>query len=470
MKALEIENKLREVVSRLICEVELSTKQERQDINLVSEDAWIPILKEVFQCHNLINLNKKKKNFPGIDLGDERDRVAFQVTSTTDMTKVKKTLNQFKDRGYKNTFDELYMFTLINKQKSYSQQAIDDVTEGEFEFNAKEHIVDPGDILNKIKPLRVGVQKRLLKEFEIILGDIEDKREHSEDIDPAPIFLTSNLVRVTFPEELYIAELNLNKKAILDSAREQLDFKKKRVSPQLLLTLFLKMQGIENHNWVYHENKIFTFHNIENESDFKDVIDIGTVERIESADLFDSEHLDYRNLFKQILKNCIRDMLSDKSVIWSKQQREFYFMPNEEGQEKRRESWKGKKIAKRIVYQLHYQKKDPTKLAHHRHLSFDVSFIQVDSLWYCVINPNWLFTWNLYKKNKFHDNLLSQKKRLEHNHSVRDSVRFITYFLNKTNGLGDYFVKFHELAEFQYQASSQIPDDIEPEIETGEIN
>ena len=95
MKAIEIENELREVVSRLITEVDLSTKQGRQDINLISEDAWIPILKEVYQCPNLINLNKKQRNFPGIDLGDEQDRVAFQITASTNLQKVKKTLSQF---------------------------------------------------------------------------------------------------------------------------------------------------------------------------------------------------------------------------------------------------------------------------------------------------------------------------------------------------------------------------------------
>lgn len=91
MKAIEIENQLREVVSRLITEVDLATSQGRLDVNLVSEDAWIPILRDVFQCPGLINLNKKQKNFPGIDLGDEQDRVAFQITASTDLKKVKKT-------------------------------------------------------------------------------------------------------------------------------------------------------------------------------------------------------------------------------------------------------------------------------------------------------------------------------------------------------------------------------------------
>jgi len=53
---------------------------------------------------HLVNLNRKKKNFPGIDLGDDHDRVAFQVTSSTTLDKVKSTVQQFMHRAYYNTF------------------------------------------------------------------------------------------------------------------------------------------------------------------------------------------------------------------------------------------------------------------------------------------------------------------------------------------------------------------------------
>jgi len=108
MKQLEIENQLRDVVSRIIVQVELATAQGRTDINLALEDAFIPILRSVYNLPHLINLNRKQKNFPGIDLGDDHDRVAFQLTSTSTLDKVKSTVRQFMDRSYFNTFDELY--------------------------------------------------------------------------------------------------------------------------------------------------------------------------------------------------------------------------------------------------------------------------------------------------------------------------------------------------------------------------
>ena len=66
MRQLEIENQLRDIVSRIIVQVELATAQGRTDINLALEDAFIPILKSVYNLPRLVNLNRKQKNFPGI--------------------------------------------------------------------------------------------------------------------------------------------------------------------------------------------------------------------------------------------------------------------------------------------------------------------------------------------------------------------------------------------------------------------
>ena len=48
MRQLDVENKLRDVVSRIIVQVELATAQGRTDINLALEDAFIPILRSVY--------------------------------------------------------------------------------------------------------------------------------------------------------------------------------------------------------------------------------------------------------------------------------------------------------------------------------------------------------------------------------------------------------------------------------------
>jgi len=368
LKQIDIENQLRAVVSRLMTEVELATKQGRFDLNLISEDAWIPILKEVYQCPNLINLNKKHKNFPGIDLGDEQDRVAFQVTSSTDIDKVKSTLEQFKKRNYKNAFDELYIFVLRSKQKRYSQDAIDKVIGDDIRFDAKEHIVDPGDVLAVITGLRLTAQERLLQEFKTILGDVESSLQERNKPENAPYVLVSNLLEVAPPKTLFVAELCIDENSVIAAAVRDLNYKGKRP-----ITSF--------------------------------------------------------------------------NVNWSKQQNQFYFLPSEKDSELRREEWVGKKQSKRRVFEKKYQTKDPTKVAFFKHLAFEISFIDIDSQWYATVTPSWFYTWNLYKRNRFHDDLLSKQKRLEHNHSVRDQVRFVGYFLANNCNEND-LIAFGELVEF----------------------
>ncbi|OWK24663.1 hypothetical protein AJ87_20075 [Rhizobium yanglingense] len=173
MRQLQVENELRDVVSRIIVQVELATSQGRTDINLALEDAFIPILRSVYNLPRLINLNRKQKNYPGIDLGDDHDRVAFQITTTTSLDKVKFTIKQFVDRSYFNSFDELYILMLSPKQASYSQASVNSLLTDEFPFDCKRHIIDLRDLLGQVSGLRLAAQERVLAEFKHILGEVD---------------------------------------------------------------------------------------------------------------------------------------------------------------------------------------------------------------------------------------------------------------------------------------------------------
>ena len=448
MRQVEIENQLREVVSRLITEVDLATEQGRLDINLISEDAWIPILKEVYQCPSLINLNRKHKNFPGIDLGDEQDRVAFQITSSIDLEKIKSTLEQFKKRNYKTSFDELYIFTLRKKQKSYSQDVINKIIESDIVFDAKKHIIDPGDILAAVTSLRLPAQERILQEFRTILGDVEISINNINSPASAPYILISNLIKIRPPTTLYAAELLIDEKNILAKAEINFGYKTKYPNKHTVARLAFRNNGYDFNGWVLYENRIFSFYNIEIDTRFKTLIDNGTIEELKSEEIAHHKLFEYQNLFKYLMRDTLRDQLSDFNINWNKDYNQFYFLPTANDNDQRKEEWIGKKLAKRRVYEKKYQTKDPTKVAFFKHLAFDISFINIESNWYATITPTWYYTKNLYKKNYFHDDLLSKQKRLEHNHSVRDQVRFIGYYLTK-NCNEKSMIGFDELVEFQ---------------------
>jgi hypothetical protein len=146
----------------------------------------------------------------------------------------------------------------------------------------------------------------------------------------------------------------------------------------------------------------------------------------------------------------------------------FYFGPNEEGQLERKESWVGKKAASRRVYEVKYQRKDPSKVAHHQHLSFELTFAKLEDEWYAQIVPSWHYSYDGYRQSNWHQDLLSKQKRLEHNASVRNMVRFVAYFLAsiaKTEH-EDHELRFSTLLEFNDRESddTEAPDNDEENV------
>lgn len=432
MRQLEVENQLRDVVSRIIVQVELATSQGRTDINLALEDAFIPILKSVYNLPHLTNLNRKQKNFPGIDLGDDHDRVAFQITSTTTLEKVKFTVRQFMDRAYYNTFDELFVLMLGRKQSSYSQASVNELLTDQFAFNCKKHIIDLGDLLGQVSGLRLAAQERVLSEFRHILGEVDAYISFSSESVAAPTAITTNLQQIKLPEAVYVAELTIDDKKVIAQAKTKLSYKGKARSRRSVVKMALLLKGVETDGWVCHDNKLFSFQDIE-QCGLISVVDEGSLERLGVADLADSSELDNVNILKQLLSAETREQLKQRHVRMHTKDGFFFFGPTAEGQLERKETWVGKKTAIRRVYEVKYQRKDPSKAAHHRHLSFDLTFTKLDDGWYAQIVPSWYYSYDGYRRSNWHDDLLSQQKRLEHNLTVRNMVRFVAYFLSSAN-------------------------------------
>jgi len=454
MKQLNIENELRDVVARLILQVELATAQGRTDINLALEDAFIPILKSVFNLPHLINLNRKQKNYPGIDLGDDHDRVAFQVTSTTTLDKVKKTVGQFMERKYFNTFDELFILMLLPKQSSYSQTSINELLDERFTFNAKKHIIDLGDLLAMVTELRVAAQERVLSEFKQILGDVNAYNSFSADTVEAPAVLTSNLLAIELPEHIYVADLAVDEKTVLERAKAELGYKRKTRKKRSIVKMALVLNEVETDSWVVYENKLFSFHDIE-ASGLSTVVEQGTVERLDAEDLAYSDEIDNVNIYKQLLFAETQELLKQARVRTHPRDRFFFFGPKAEGDRDRKETWIGKKKAVRTVYEIKQQTKDPTKVAHHKHLSFDLTFTQIGEVWYAQVTPNWYYSYNGYKRSRWHEDLLTTQKKREFNLTVRNMTRFTAYFLRQLTAELGSELQFGSLVEFNTQAEDE---------------
>ena len=148
-----------------------------------------------------------------------------EADELTELEKIKKTLTIFMDKNYQSNFDELYILMLVNKQKSYSQQAVDKITGAQFSFDTKTHIIDCADILSKVTGLRVTAQKRILHEFKLILGDIDGYLALREPKANNSGVFTTNFAPVTFPKTVFVAQTTIVKKDVLSRAKSELDYK-----------------------------------------------------------------------------------------------------------------------------------------------------------------------------------------------------------------------------------------------------
>lgn len=119
------------------------------DLNKYLEDFIKDVLNIVLGA-NLKNLNEERSNNPGLDLGDERKGIAFQITSTKTSDKVNETLKKAADQ--QETFPTIYVLILGGKQGSYTLEP--ELVEP-FGFTAEEHVWDMDDVLKKVMSLPI---------------------------------------------------------------------------------------------------------------------------------------------------------------------------------------------------------------------------------------------------------------------------------------------------------------------------
>ena len=76
-------------------------------------------------------------------------RIAVQVTSTSDLKKIKNTLSKFIENKLENEYDKLYIFIITQKQSKYDQSKIDIIQNGVFDFKVSD-IIDRTDIYTEL--------------------------------------------------------------------------------------------------------------------------------------------------------------------------------------------------------------------------------------------------------------------------------------------------------------------------------
>ena len=75
MNLKKSQDRIRDLMTRFVTEINAASAMGQTDINHVSENVLIPLLSEIYGHTDLRNLNvSEAPNFPAIDLGDEKNK------------------------------------------------------------------------------------------------------------------------------------------------------------------------------------------------------------------------------------------------------------------------------------------------------------------------------------------------------------------------------------------------------------
>ena len=425
MKHLDLLNEFRDLVAQLRNQVEAASAMGLYDTHKVAENVMCGLLRELCDWSNLRNLNREQSNFPGIDLADDNARIAVQVTATADIAKVKHTLETFISHGLEQRYDRLIIYVLSTKQGSYSQPALDAVAGGKFQLSANQDIWDYQEVRSKAADVTPQKLQAALNHLKAYLRGIPVGLA-DEDIDP-PVnpseTLTTNLVDVYFPSELYVAQLNSDLVARHGNKRPGRWRETIREFNQELGTPVPSA-------YVVHSGALITFFDLtESHSPYKHLVERGTEEVLGSQDFWKIDE-DHERVFKSLLRFSLQQRLFQERVRWENDEKQFIFLPRLDSPNQREEVWQGDKKAKRTVFVRQFNKKDQSKVFLQKHLSFSVDFARFNDHWLMAITPSWFFSYgDDFKKSGYgHDNL-SWIKRQENNQAVLNHFRFITAWL-----------------------------------------
>lgn len=143
-------------LAHLCKQVELLNSLNLQDDNVHAENFFRDFL-NLALGYDLKNINIVNKNARAVDLGDEVERIAIQVTSTSDLGKIKHTHDGFVKGGLDSKYDRLVVL-IIGEKKSYREASLGG--HGVFKMPLDDNVWGMTDLLRMIGDLPLGKLER----------------------------------------------------------------------------------------------------------------------------------------------------------------------------------------------------------------------------------------------------------------------------------------------------------------------
>lgn len=427
MRQQELLNEARDLLAQFVTRVKGSTAMGHTDINVISEAFLTELLREVFALATLRNLNQEKKNFPGLDLADDAAGVGYQVTATPELAKIKESLHTSIGAGLHNRYPHIRIYILTEKQASYSQVAIDAVTQGKVDFDVSRDIQDYRDVLRACTGLP-------LTQLERVVALLRNQLSPATSVPGARAgvhLLTGvesvelNLVPIWFPNTLYVADF-INPRSQTESGRPRRR-RRRPLNPRHIVAKDIMSRGFEvPEDFEIHSNRVISFHDPSaQDSLLQPYVDAGTLTEITPTGYYAVDD-DQLNVFKSLLRRAFQRQMRPERIHWQDEKHLFFYGPVNKFDE-RMVVWKDERTAMRTVFQKTMKKNKPDEILTCKHLAFYVDFHLIESVWYMAITPTWYFSRDGYRPDGFAAKRISWLKAQENDQQVHTHFRFICH-------------------------------------------
>ena len=158
-------------LSQISMQIQTRAGLNLTDLNIYLENFCKELLNHIYSI-NLINLNEDRSNEAGVDLGDAASKIAYQITSTKTLDKIKHTVDQ--SLTHKDTYSDFFVLILQPKQRSYSIKEYANAVTLNF---TEKNILDFNDLSRDIVNLDLSKLEKIFnlvtKETSKILIDLE---------------------------------------------------------------------------------------------------------------------------------------------------------------------------------------------------------------------------------------------------------------------------------------------------------
>ena len=262
----------------------------------------------------------------------------------------------------------------------------------------------------------------------------EEIEKWSADATRNTELIYANLLNISFPNTVYVADLNLDRNEVIESSWNTEKKLKKDASWFDVTVAAIHQKNIRfPHDWNCHGGKLITFHDLTDHNlPLANIIDLGTVTPLSCQEFYNQSEAELR-VFKSLLRNCLKTKLHKMQIKWFKDEKLFVFMPvSKDAMERWKNrviTWERKNKATRTVVKCSYKKEEPTELRNIWHLSFAADFYHFDHNWFMTVKLDWIVTYGDFKVSWFASKYIAAQKRLEKNIHVFNHLNFILWYL-----------------------------------------